>query len=80
MHIKRWLAENRVGDIFDDEWCALHDTWYFHKSNNILYYLDDEFGIVILINDKNLWIRIDNDCYTFDEYGKMYCDCVTPDG
>jgi hypothetical protein len=23
---------------------------------------------------------IDDGCYAFDEHGKMYCNCVTPDG
>ena len=29
---------------------------------------------------KVLWLCLDGDCYAFGEKGRMYCDCVTPDG
>lgn len=30
--------------------------------------------------DKPLWKWINGKCYAFDYEGKVYCDCVTPDG
>lgn len=30
--------------------------------------------------DKPFWKWIDSSCYAFGEGGRMYCDCVTPDG
>ena len=30
--------------------------------------------------NNTLRILIDGKWYVFDEYGRMHCDCVTPDG
>ena len=44
------------------------------------YYLDISFKMIRGNTDKLLCVRIDSSCYAFDEHGKIYCGCITPDG
>ncbi|MDR3594603.1 N-acetylmuramoyl-L-alanine amidase [Clostridium sp.] len=67
--------------IFDDRGYALQNAWYYNENNNkAWYYLDENCKMIKGTKDKPLWRWIDSGCYAFDECGKMYCDCVTPDG
>ncbi|EHI98786.1 cell wall hydrolase/autolysin [Clostridium sp. DL-VIII] len=66
--------------IFDENGYALHDSWYHDEKNNVWYYLDENCKMVSGSKDEVLWKWIDSACYAFDESGRMYCDCVTPDG
>ncbi|AVK51270.1 cell wall hydrolase [Clostridium sp. MF28] len=66
--------------IFDGKGYALQDTWYYDTNNKSWYYLDSDCKMLRGSKDKPLWKCIDSGCYAFDEQGKMYCDCVTPDG
>ncbi|AYK27057.1 N-acetylmuramoyl-L-alanine amidase [Clostridium beijerinckii NRRL B-598] len=66
--------------IFDDRGYALQNAWYYNENDNSWYYLNDECKMVRGSKDKILWLWIDSACYAFGEDGKMYCDCVTPDG
>ncbi|WP_297418467.1 N-acetylmuramoyl-L-alanine amidase [Clostridium sp.] len=66
--------------IFDIRGYALQDAWYQDENYKDWYYLDDECKMVRGSKDKPLWRWIDGGCYAFAEDGKMYCDCVTPDG
>lgn len=66
--------------IFDDNGYDLQDSWYYDENEKAWYYLDDECKMVRGSKDKLLRKCIDSVCYAFDEHGKMYCDCVTPDG
>lgn len=42
--------------------------------------MNDEGKMVRGKKDKVLWVWIDDGCYAFGEDGKMYYDCVIPDG
>lgn len=66
--------------IFDSQGYALQSAWYYDKSDGCWYYLDENCKMVYGEKDKPLWKCIDGGCYAFDEDGRMYCDCVTPDG
>jgi N-acetylmuramoyl-L-alanine amidase len=66
--------------IFDRSGYALQNAWYFNESDGHWYYLDPSCKMLRGSKDKPLWLWIDSECYAFDEHGKMYCDCVTPDG
>ncbi|OOM67941.1 autolysin [Clostridium sp. BL-8] len=66
--------------IFNDKGYALQDSWYHDENNNNWYYLGDDCKMVRGNKDKPLWKWIDSSCYAFDEHGKMYSNCVTPDG
>ncbi|MDR3597941.1 N-acetylmuramoyl-L-alanine amidase [Clostridium sp.] len=66
--------------IFDCNGYALQDCWYHDENNNAWYYLDYNCKMIRGSKEKPLWKWIDSCCYAFDEKGKMYCDCVTPDG
>lgn len=65
--------------IFDSRGYVLQDSWYYDESDKAWYYLDSDCRMVRGSKDKPLWKWIDSGCYAFDENGKMYCDCVTPD-
>ena len=65
--------------IFDNRGYALQDAWYYDSSDGFWYYLDGSCKMVRGSTDKPLWVWIDGDCYCFNEHGRMYCDCVTPD-
>ena len=65
--------------IFDSNGYALQDAWYFDESDKAWYYLDENCKMVRGSKEKPLWKWIDSACYAFDESGKMYCNCVTPD-
>ena len=66
--------------IFDSRGYALQDAWHYDESNAKWYYLDDKCKMIRGNNEKPLWKWIDGSFYAFNEYGQMYCDCVTPDG
>ncbi|EHI98158.1 LOW QUALITY PROTEIN: hypothetical protein CDLVIII_1465 [Clostridium sp. DL-VIII] len=66
--------------IFDDRGYAFQNRWYHDEKNNAWYYLDENCKMVRGSKEKPLWKWIYSGCYAFDESGKMYCDCVTPDG
>ena len=66
--------------IFDSRGYALQDAWYHDENNNVWYYLDENCKMARGSKDKVLWLWINGKCYAFDEGGRMYCDCVTPDG
>ncbi|MFL0168155.1 N-acetylmuramoyl-L-alanine amidase [Candidatus Clostridium helianthi] len=66
--------------IFDDRGYALQNRWYNDKNKNVWYYLDENCKMVMGSKEKPLWKWINGNCYAFGEDGKMYCDCVTPDG
>jgi N-acetylmuramoyl-L-alanine amidase len=64
---------------FDSRGYALQNSWYHDEGNNIWYYLDESCKMVRGSKDNPLWKWINVKCYAFDEAGKMYCNCVTPD-
>lgn len=66
--------------IFDSRGYALQNAWYYDESDKAWYYLDENCKMVRGSKDTPLWKWIDGGCYAFDEYGKMYCNCITPDG
>ena len=66
--------------IFDNRGYALQDAWYYDGSDGFWYYLDGSCKMVRGSTDKPLWILVDSSCYCFNEHGRMYCNCVTPDG
>ncbi|OOP74676.1 N-acetylmuramoyl-L-alanine amidase [Clostridium beijerinckii] len=66
--------------IFDSRGYALQNSWYHDEGDKVWYYLDDECKMVRGSKEKALWKCINGKCYAFGEDGKMYCDCVTPDG
>jgi len=65
--------------IFDSRGYALQGAWYYDDNYKAWYYLGDDCMMVRGSKNKPLWKWIDSGCYAFDEQGKMYCDCVTPD-
>ncbi|OOP72124.1 N-acetylmuramoyl-L-alanine amidase [Clostridium beijerinckii] len=65
---------------FNDRGYALKDTWYYDEKDNAWYYLDGNCKMVRGTKDKPLWKWINGKCYAFGEDGKMYSNCVTPDG
>ncbi|AVK49465.1 cell wall hydrolase [Clostridium sp. MF28] len=75
-----WQEINGEWYIFDDKGYALQNCWYKDVNNNVWYYLDEKCKMIRGSMDKPLWKWIDCGCYAFDEDGKMYFDCVTPDG
>ncbi|OOM71026.1 N-acetylmuramoyl-L-alanine amidase [Clostridium sp. BL-8] len=66
--------------VFDNNGYALQDAWYNDEKDNAWYYLDESCMMVRGSKDKVLWKWIDSACYAFDEKGRMYCNCITPDG
>lgn len=70
-----WKDIERKWYIFDSRGYALENTWYYDSSTNYWYCLDGSCKMV----RGSLWLWIDSACYAFDEHGKMYCNCVTPD-
>ena len=66
--------------IFDSRGYALQEAWYYDNSEESWYYLDSSCKMIRGNKDKPLWVWIDGGCYAFNECGRMYCDCVTPDG
>ena len=75
-----WQEINGEWYIFDSRGYALQDAWYYDQGDKAWYYLDSDCKMVKSSKDKPLWKWIEGGCYAFDEHGKMYCDCVTPDG
>ena len=75
-----WKCINGEWYIFDDQGYALENAWYYDESDGHWYYLDESCKMVYGVKNKPLWKWIDGACYAFDEEGRMYCDCVTPDG
>jgi len=65
--------------IFDSRGYALQDAWYYYEGDKYWYYLGSDCKMIRGSKDKPLWKWIDSSCYAFNESGKMYCDCVTPD-
>lgn len=65
---------------FDKRGYALQSAWYYDEGYRCWYYLNDECKMARAWKDKVLWMWIDGGCYAFDDAGRMYCDCVTPDG
>ncbi|NRY60651.1 N-acetylmuramoyl-L-alanine amidase [Clostridium beijerinckii] len=65
--------------IFSSNGYALQDAWYYDNNDKAWYYLDSDCKMIRGSKGKPLWKWIDGACYAFDEHGKMYCDCVTPD-
>ncbi|WP_297422778.1 N-acetylmuramoyl-L-alanine amidase [Clostridium sp.] len=66
--------------IFDSRGYALQDAWYYDEGDKAWYYLDENCKMLRGSKEKPLWKWLDSACYAFDEDGRMYCDCVTPDG
>ncbi|EKQ52686.1 MULTISPECIES: N-acetylmuramoyl-L-alanine amidase [unclassified Clostridium] len=66
--------------IFDSRGYALQNAWYNDENYKAWYFLDENCKMIRGNKDKPLWKWIDSGCYAFNENGKMYCDCVTPDG
>jgi N-acetylmuramoyl-L-alanine amidase len=75
-----WKEINGEWYIFDNRGYALESAWYYDSSNGFWYYLDESCKMVRGSMYKPLWVLIDDGCYCFNEYGQMYCNCVTPDG
>ena len=65
--------------IFDSRGYALKDAWYY-DNDKYWYYLDSECKMIRGSKEKHLWLWIDSSCYCFNEHGRMYCNCITPDG
>ncbi len=74
-----WQEIEGEWHIFDDSGYALQNCWYHDENNNVWYYLDENCKMVRGSKEKPLWKWINEKCYAFDEGGRMYCDCVTPD-
>ena len=75
-----WKCIDGEWYIFDYQGYALEISWYYDESEGRWYYLDESCKMVYGVKNKPLWKWIDDACYAFDEKGRMYCDCVTPDG
>ncbi|MVX67003.1 N-acetylmuramoyl-L-alanine amidase [Clostridium chromiireducens] len=75
-----WQEINGEWYIFDSRGYALQESWYYDKNDEYWCYLDFNCKMLKGNKGKPLWKWIDSSCYAFDEHGKMYCDCVTPDG
>lgn len=75
-----WKCIDGEWYIFDYQGYALESAWYYYENDGHWYYLDGNCMMVYGAKDKPLWKWIDDACYAFDEDGRMYCDCVTPDG
>lgn len=75
-----WKCLDGEWYIFDDQGYALENAWYYDENDGHWYYLDENCRMIYASNNKSLWKWIDGACYAFDEDGRMYCDCVTPDG
>jgi len=65
--------------IFDSRGYALESAWHYDEVDKVWYYLDEKCKMIRGSKGKPLWRWIDSWCYAFDEHGRMYCDCVTPD-
>jgi len=66
--------------IFDSRGYALEEAWYYDASDGFWYYLDSDCKMVRGGKERPLWVWIDGGCYAFNEHGRMYCGCITPDG
>jgi N-acetylmuramoyl-L-alanine amidase len=66
--------------IFDSSGYALESAWYYDKGYKAWYYFEESCKMVRASKGKVLWLWIDGGCYAFGADGKMYEDCVTPDG
>lgn len=66
--------------IFDSRGYALQSAWYYDEGYRGWYYLDENCKMVRGKKDKPLWKWIDGGCYAFGEDGRMFRECVTPDG
>lgn len=75
-----WMEIEREWYIFDSRGYALQSAWYYDEGNEAWYYLNDDCKMVRGSAGKVLWLWIHGGCYAFGEDGKMYRDCVTPDG
>lgn len=75
-----WQCIDDEWYIFDKYGYALCLTWYFDEKEKSWYYLDRNCKRVTGTKYKPEWLWIDGFCYAFDEEGKMYFDCITPDG
>lgn len=72
-----WINDG-TGWYHFDENKKLHAGWY--KEGETWYFLnpihDGYYGKTL----TNQWVWIDGYCYLFNADGKMYANCVTPDG
>lgn len=75
-----WKCIDGEWYIFDNQGYALESAWYYDENEGYWYYLDESCKMVYGSKDKPLWKWIDDACYSFDEEGRMYCNCTTPDG
>jgi len=75
-----WQEIDREWYIFDSRGYALQDAWYYYEGDKYWYYLGSDCKMIRGSKDKPLWKWIGSTCYAFDKHGRMYCDCVTPDG
>lgn len=75
-----WKCLDGEWYIFDDQGYALENAWYYDENDGHWYYLDENCRMIYGTTNKPLWKWIDGACYAFDEEGRMYCDCVTPEG
>ena len=72
-----WVKDDTGWYHLDDNgklhsgWYLEGQTWYFLNTIHDGYY-----GRAL----TNQWAWIDGYCYLFDQDGKMYADCTTPDG
>ena len=66
--------------IFDSRGYALQSAWYYDDIYKAWYYLDESCKMVRGRDGNVLWLWIDGDCYAFGKDGRMYSNCVTPDG
>ena len=74
-----WKCLDGEWYIFDNKGYALENAWYYDENDGHWYYLDESCKMIYGAKDKPLWKWIDDACYAFDEEGRMYCDCMTPD-
>lgn len=72
-----WINDG-TGRYHFDENGKMQTGWY--QENQIWYFLntvhDGFYGKAL----SNQWAWIDGYCYLFDADGKMYANCITPDG
>jgi N-acetylmuramoyl-L-alanine amidase len=75
-----WKEVDGEWYIFDSRGYALQGAWYYDDNYKAWYYFNDDCKMVRGSKGKVLWLWIDGDCYAFGEDGRMYRECVTPDG
>lgn len=75
-----WKYINGKWYIFNSAGYALQNMWYTDSINGYKYYLDSNCMRVQGEKGKPRWLSINGSYYGFDEEGRLYINCTTPDG